>query len=127
MASEPLHDIKGHLINLITELPHILPPGDTKTKCTHLIDHCLAKEKKSGADMRRVVIQLYLLMIHLDCSSEVLLLLKSIIAISEVAYSYDSKRSPYQLLRLYNMSWLHMELCRDLLCSPVDISILLIV
>ncbi len=37
IASEPLH-----IMNLITELPHI---GDTATRCTHLIDCCLAKEK----------------------------------------------------------------------------------
>lgn len=30
LASEPLHDIKGHIINLITELPYVLPP-DTAT------------------------------------------------------------------------------------------------
>ena len=39
VACEPLHDLKGHLINLITELPSILPPGETKTKCDHLIDN----------------------------------------------------------------------------------------
>ena len=69
VASEPLHDIKGHLINLITELPSILPSGETKSKCTHLIDNCLAKDKKSGADLRRVAIQLYLLLKDTDCSS----------------------------------------------------------
>lgn len=52
MASESLNDIKGHIMNLITELPQILPSGDTLQKCTHLIDNCLAKEKKSGADLR---------------------------------------------------------------------------
>ena len=72
--------------------------------------------------MRRVIIQIYLLMINLDCSSEVILLLQSIIAIGEVAYSHDFKISPHRLLRLYNMSWVHMELCRDLLCSPENIS-----
>lgn len=122
VASEPLHDIKGHIINLITELPYILPPGDTKNKCTHLIDNCLAKEKKSGADLRRVAIQLYLLMMNLDCSPKVLLLLQSIIVIGEVAYSCDAKRSPHQLLRLYNMCWVHMELCKDLFSSPERIS-----
>lgn len=45
VASEPLHDLKGHIINLITELPHILQVSETATKCTHLIDCCLAKEK----------------------------------------------------------------------------------
>ncbi len=46
VASESLHDIKGHIINLITEIPHILPPGNTFTKCTHLIESCLAKEEQ---------------------------------------------------------------------------------
>ena len=81
VASEPLHDIKGHVINLITELPNILPPGDIKSKCTHLIDCCLAKER---ADLRRVVIQLYLLLKDLDCSCRVLLLLQSIIKIGRL-------------------------------------------
>ena len=58
VGCEPLHDIKGHLL---VELPHILPPGNTTTKCTHLIENCLSKEKKSGADLRRAVIQVYLL------------------------------------------------------------------
>lgn len=58
VASEPLHDLKGHIINVITELPHILPPGNTATGCTHLIECCLCKEKKSGADLRRVAIQI---------------------------------------------------------------------
>lgn len=89
MASEPLHDIKGHVINLITELPSILPPGDTATKCIHLIDSCLAKEKKSGADLRRAVIQIYLLLKDLNCSSKILLLLQTIIKIGEITYSLD--------------------------------------
>ena len=60
LASEPLHDIKGHILNLITELPYILPTGEVSTKCTHLIKCCLAKEKKSVADLRRIIILIYL-------------------------------------------------------------------
>lgn len=67
LASEPLHDLKGHLINIITELPFILPPGDTTSQCNHLISSCLAKEKKSGADLRRLVIQIFLRLKELDC------------------------------------------------------------
>jgi hypothetical protein len=74
IASEPLHDLKGHIINLITELLYILPSGDTTAQCNHLISCCLAKDKKSGADMRRVVIQLYLLLKDLDCPTKILLL-----------------------------------------------------
>lgn len=47
VASEPLHDIKGHVLNVITELPNILPEGEEADKCTQLIDHCLAPVEKS--------------------------------------------------------------------------------
>ena len=106
VASEPLHDIEGHLINLITELPSILPSGETKSKCRTL-------PKKSGADLRRVAIQLC------DCSSRILFLILSLL---KIAYSRDDKRCPCQLLQLYNMCWLHMELCKDLFSSPEKMS-----
>ncbi len=122
VASEPLHDIKGHITNLITELPYVLPPGNTATKCNHLIDSCLAKEKKSGADLRRAIIQIYLLLKDLECSSEVLLLLETIITIGKISYSMDTERSPRQLLRLYNACWVHMELCRHLFSNPRKIT-----
>lgn len=81
VACEPLHDIKGHITNVITELPYILPTGNIALKCTHLISCCLAKDKKSGADLRRTAIQIYLLLKDLQCSSKVLLLLQTLIKI----------------------------------------------
>ena len=100
---------------MITELPCILPSCDTTTRCNHLISNCLAKERKSltGADMRRVVIQIYLLLKDLVCSSNILLLLQTIIKINEILYSRENTRSPRQLFQLYNSCWLHMELCLD--------------
>ena len=121
VAGEPLHDIKGHVANLITELPNILPPN-AKSKCTHLIEHCINKPKVSGADMRRVVIQLFLQLKNLDCSSRAVFLLHSLVKIGEIAYSRDNKRCPRQLLQLYNMCWMHMELCKDLLSAPEKIT-----
>ena len=122
VASEPLHDLKGHIVNIITELPYILPPGDTATKCTHLMECCLSKEKKSCADLRRVAIQIYLLLKDLECSSKVVLLLQTVIKMGEICYSLDVHRSPRQVLQMYNICWLHMELCRDLFGNPHKLS-----
>ena len=115
VASEPLHNLKGHIINLLTELPHVLPPRDVTTQCYHLILCCLAKEKKSGADLRRAVIQGFLLLKDLDCGSRVLMLLQTVIKIGEILYSRDTQR---QVLQLYNQCWLHMELCATLFAQP---------
>ena len=43
---EPLHDLKGHLINLLTELPHILN-GDSKKAVSDLLDHLLFSRKQN--------------------------------------------------------------------------------
>ena len=72
--------------------------------------------------MRRVVIQLYFLLKDTDCGSRIVFLLQSIVKIGEIVYSCDAKRRPRQLLQLYNMCWLHMELCKDLLSAPEKVS-----
>lgn len=72
--------------------------------------------------IRRVVIQINLLLKDLDVEPEILLLLQTIIKVGEIAYSLDSARSPRQLMQLYNCCWLHMELCRDLLGKPTKLS-----
>ena len=98
----------------------MLPNGDITTQCTHLISCCLTKEKKSGADIQRVVIQLFLLK-DLDVGSKILLLLQ-IIKIGEILYSRDHMWSLRELLQLYNSCWLHMELCVDLFPTPKHIT-----
>ena len=42
-------------------------------------------------------------------------MLETIVTMSEILYATDDKRSPWQILRLYNSTWLHHELCNDLL------------
>ena len=69
--------------------------------------------------MRRVAIQLLLLLLKdIHCSRDIIFLLQSIIKIGEIAYSRDDKRCPRQLLQLYNMCWMHMELCKKLFKEP---------
>ena len=44
---EPLHDIKGHLLNLFQELPSVLPT-EIKDKCEIRINLCLKKKRKNA-------------------------------------------------------------------------------
>jgi hypothetical protein len=52
----------------------------------------------------------------------VLQLLHSVIKVSQILYSDEEKRTPKQVLSLYNNAWLHMELCKDLIPTPRSIS-----
>lgn len=113
MACEPLHDLKGHLKNLLEELQHILPLGEVSTKIRALLESSLCKDKLTGADIRRTVIQaLLLLNDYSTCISEdVALLLKTAVKIGAILYSCADNRTPRALLQLYNHCWLHHELC----------------
>ena len=45
---------------------------------------------------------------------QIIQLFETIATISEILYSNDTNRTPQQILRLYNATWLHHELCNQL-------------
>jgi len=109
---EPLHDMKGHLQNLVNEVPHILKKqlADDSKK---LINTNLNKEK-TGADYRLVGIHLLCLLCKKNAPAKVIQLLANIVSISELLYANNLQRTPMMILRLYNLTWLHFELCNEL-------------
>ena len=48
---------------------------------------------------------------------EVLTLIETAVRISEVLYMEERNRNPRNILRLYNCSWLHHELCSKLITN----------
>lgn len=112
----------GHLLNLFSELPYILPQP-VKDQCQTRINQCTSKEKTTGADLRCCLIEVYLLLCKSNTVSSVntLLLLASLVRVSEILYSSYASRSQRQVLAVYNNVWLHHELCRELL-NPLHIS-----
>ena len=112
MDCEPLHDLKGHLINLLPEIPHVLA-GENKRIVTELLQTLLLANKQngySGSDLRICLIELDCLVQSFDVREDVKLLLKTAVQISKTLYSSDDKRSPKTILQLYNCTWLHHEL-----------------
>ena len=120
MNCEPLHDVKGHLANLLEELPTLLS-NEQREKCNDLLKAKLGA-KVIGADMRSTVITLYNLLVKENANQWVLQVLHSIIKVSQILYSDEEKRNPKQVLSLHNNAWLHMELCKDLIPVPKSIS-----
>ena len=120
LVCEPLHDLKGHLANILEELPSILPPHQ-KQKCLDLLAARLGA-KVSGADMRATVIYLYQMLQNEHADQGVLELLYTVIKISKILYLDEEKRTPKQVLCLYNNAWLHMELCKELFSQPNNLT-----
>ena len=121
LDSEPLHDVKGHLSNLFEELPKLLGK-EHQDKCLKLMKSKLGN-KVSGADMRTAAIELFVLLHQEKWSELVLDLLLSIVRTSQMLFLDEEKRSPKKVLRLYNCTWYHMELCRQLLSEPKTVTL----
>ena len=86
---EPLHDIKGHLQNLLPEIPYLLPTH-LRSECQQLLDTTLPKQKVSGAFLLVAAIKLFIKVQneHVDPLLEALLS-----TVVEILYSHDSERS----------------------------------
>lgn len=96
---EPLHDLKGHLANLFTEIPHIISDIRLQRETCDLLDTVVPKEKPRGGDYRRAAVQL---LAHLKgrANRNIVLLVESIVEISELLYANDDRRNNVTILRL---------------------------
>ena len=104
---EPLHDLKGHLRNAFTELPHILE-GDMKKTCKDIIDTNFYKDKITCADVRATAIHLYFqLRNSLASNNYLVVLIQTAVQTSGIFYLPSSQRTPKRVLQLYNCTWLH--------------------
>lgn len=112
LDSEPLHDIKGHLGNFLKELPYILPHKVREN--TQEIIEANTKEKMTGADYRVIAIEVLLSLMQANVDPAILLLVKTVVRISELLYLPEKKLTPRRILQLYNCTWLHHELCSTL-------------
>ena len=109
--------MKGHLNNLLPEIPHLLPPP-LRTECQQITDTTLPKGKVSGAFLRVATIKFLLKLQREQVDPMIVMLLETVVRMSEILYSQDSRRNPKMILRLYNCSWLHHELCCHFLFTP---------
>ena len=114
---EPLHDLKGHLKNLLEILPEILDK-EVALDLADILEVDLSKDSKTGADYRLATLHVLALFRRQTVHTNICNLLETIVTMSEILYSTDNKRSPRQILRLYNTTWLHHELCNHLFPCP---------
>ena len=121
LECEPLHDIKGHIQNVLSVLPEILDK-ETAAHLSDILDADLKKDPKTGADYRLAIIHVYAMLRQTSIDPNIVKLLETIVLISEILYSNDSKRTPRQILQLYNTTWLQHELCSHLFHTPKAIS-----
>ena len=112
---EPLHDIKGHLSNLI----EVLVMGPVKQKVNLVCSGVLSKETLRGSDYRKGAILILLALQELQPQSTLTAVVDTAV---EILYADPEKRSPQSVLRLHNLTFVHSKLCEEMFGCPKTMS-----
>ena len=118
---EPLHDVKGHLSNLIDEL-RVLLTGEAKERVDVIVTSVLGKETLRGSDYRKGAILMLKGLQDVMPDSSVTTILSTAVEMTELMYSDPTKRTQQSVLRLHNLAFVHAKLCSDHLSNPKTIS-----
>ncbi|KXJ13241.1 hypothetical protein AC249_AIPGENE7033 [Exaiptasia diaphana] len=121
LSFEPLHDTMNHIRNIITELPQHITDPKVLITFKQIIAVLFDKEKVRGTDYRKALLKLTAAILG-DVSQEVSDLLLSFIEMTKIYYAHDEERCPRQILRLYNLSWLHSKMTTRVLCPPISLT-----
>ena len=115
--SEPLHDLKGHLGNIIEEAL-VVATGDVVVELKKVKMSVLSKETIRASDLRKAVILIYLKLKELQPDSMLTDLFCTAVEISSICYGHDAMRTPRSVLLLYNRSFLHAHYCSVQFADP---------
>ena len=118
---EPLHDLKGHLSNIIEEL-RVTLTGEVKEKVDIIVGSVLGKETLRGSDYRKGSILILKMLQEFTPNSPLTTLLSTAVEMTELLYCDPTKRRSQSVLRLHNITFVHAKLCVDLFGEPKTIS-----
>ncbi|CAC5415964.1 unnamed protein product [Mytilus coruscus] len=127
LPCEPLHDISNVVQNIIQELPHHVKQNSTKLELEKFCNNTIGdKNQIKGSDARLYAIKLskFIENLQLDgkISSDISQLINSLVEIINIAYSSVERRTPRQILRLYNQTFLFAVLSKSIIGIPVKMT-----
>ena len=118
---EPLHDVKGHISNLLDEI-RVSLSDEARQKVDSICAAVLNKETLRGSDYRKGAILILSALQRLQPTSALTALLQTAVEITEILYSDPEKRSPQTVLRLHNLTYVHAQHCTKLFGKPKTMS-----
>ena len=118
---EPLHDIKGHIGNIIDEAIAV-SSGEVLKRLTTIKTAVLSKNTLRCSDYRKAVIMMYMALEEVEPTSLLTEIFQTAVEINEILYAKAEKRNRKQILRLHNVTFIHCMLCREVFSNPVQVT-----
>ena len=102
LPTEPLHDVKGHLSNIMEETLKAVT-GETLKRLKLVSSTVLGKETLCCSDYRKAVLLFYITLFETEPNSHYTTLFQTAAEICERLYADDSKRKSQTVLWLHNI------------------------
>ena len=119
--TEPLHDLKGHLGNIIDEAL-LIASANVLEELKRIKAAVLTKEAIRCSDLRKAVILMYLKLQELQPDSMLTHLFRTAVEITKLCYAHEAERTPRAVLCLYNRTFFHAYQCSILFANPKSTS-----
>ena len=110
---EPMHDICGHIKNIFIELPCVLNENEKKVFNEIYQITIGNKQCKRACDYRLALLDIVLVMKNI-LQLAILELLLTLVEIQRICYSPEKKRTSKQILKLYNITFKHVYIMKNL-------------
>lgn len=119
--TEPLHDFKGHMANIIGEIRH-KATGKIKEEVEKVYTTTLKKDTTRGVDYRKAAVLLSNVFDRVCPDDELHRLFNTAVQICEIMCSRETNRCQRLLLRLHNLTVQHAVQYVDMFYAPKSIS-----
>lgn len=117
LPTEPLHDVKEHIANVVSEITHHLTDVEKVAFQQTLELVSGTKDQLRGSDYREMAIVLAKQLRGI-VSDKVQILLDTMTEISSILYAKLEERCPRSILRLHNQTFLHAIACEEVIGKP---------
>lgn len=112
--TEPLHDLKCHIRNIIEESTK-KADGETKQVLKNVQSTVLNKTTLRCSDYRKALIIIYKSLKQCNNpDTQIMELFRTATEICEAMYAPDCRRTPKAILRLHNLTYQHGKICVDM-------------
>ena len=108
--TEPLHDIKGHISNLIEELLKVAS-GKLLEKLQGISQTVLGRDTIRCSDFRKAIILIVKILNEFSTNRDLTDVFRTAAELTEILYSRESNRTPQTVLRLHNVAFIRHKLC----------------
>ena len=115
--TEPLHDIKGHISDLIEELLKVAS-GKLLEKLQGISQTVLGRDTIRCSDFRKAIILIVKILNEFSTNRDLTDVFRTAAELTEILYSRESNRTPQTVLRLHNVAFIHHKLCSVVFSNP---------